>query len=212
MKCEKCGKEHDGSYGSGRFCNSKCARSFSTNNDSQDELKDAICPKCGKEHKIRKRAAPKLTPCIECGGNDPTIKKERVECCLYCGKKLGKNQYKYCCCKCKVDYQYLIYINKWKLGFVDGTKSHGNNVSGFIRRYLFEKYGNKCSRCGWDKKNPYINKVILEIEHIDGDCTNNKEENLDLICPNCHSLTSTYKALNYGNGNRERLKYCKLIK
>lgn len=30
MKCEKCGKEHDGSYGSGRFCSSKCARSYST--------------------------------------------------------------------------------------------------------------------------------------------------------------------------------------
>ena len=38
-----------------------------------------------------------------------------------------------------------------------------------------------------------------------------KESNLDLICPNCHSLTSTHKALNYGKGNRERLKHYKLI-
>ncbi|MFW5988461.1 MAG: HNH endonuclease signature motif containing protein [bacterium] len=30
MKCENCGNEHDGSYGSGRFCSSKCARGFST--------------------------------------------------------------------------------------------------------------------------------------------------------------------------------------
>lgn len=30
MKCELCNKEHDGSYGSGRFCSIKCARSFST--------------------------------------------------------------------------------------------------------------------------------------------------------------------------------------
>lgn len=30
MNCEKCGKEHDGSFGSGRFCSSYCARSFST--------------------------------------------------------------------------------------------------------------------------------------------------------------------------------------
>lgn len=28
--CENCGKEHDGSYGSGRFCSQKCARAFST--------------------------------------------------------------------------------------------------------------------------------------------------------------------------------------
>ena len=30
MKCENCNKEHDGSYGSGRFCCEKCARGFST--------------------------------------------------------------------------------------------------------------------------------------------------------------------------------------
>ena len=30
MKCEKCGKDHDGSYASGRFCSKKCAKSYST--------------------------------------------------------------------------------------------------------------------------------------------------------------------------------------
>jgi len=29
-KCEKCNIENEGTYGSGRFCSSKCARSFST--------------------------------------------------------------------------------------------------------------------------------------------------------------------------------------
>lgn len=28
--CENCGKEHDGTYGSGRFCSTKCSRGFST--------------------------------------------------------------------------------------------------------------------------------------------------------------------------------------
>ena len=28
MKCEQCGNEHDGSYGSGRFCSEKCKRSY----------------------------------------------------------------------------------------------------------------------------------------------------------------------------------------
>ena len=36
MICENCGKEHDGAYGSGRFCCSKCARSFSTKNDDNN--------------------------------------------------------------------------------------------------------------------------------------------------------------------------------
>lgn len=33
---------------------------------------------------------------------------------------------------------------------------------------------------------------------------NNKEENLLLLCPNCHSLTSTYKGANKGNGRPGR--------
>ena len=37
MKCENCGKEHNGSYGSGRFCSKECAKSFSTKN-SQGQL------------------------------------------------------------------------------------------------------------------------------------------------------------------------------
>lgn len=28
MKCENCGNEHDGSYGSGRFCSEKCKQIF----------------------------------------------------------------------------------------------------------------------------------------------------------------------------------------
>lgn len=30
MECENCKKEHDGTYGSGRFCTKECARGFST--------------------------------------------------------------------------------------------------------------------------------------------------------------------------------------
>lgn len=36
MICENCNKEHDGSYGSGRFCSSKCARAFSTKNKRKE--------------------------------------------------------------------------------------------------------------------------------------------------------------------------------
>ena len=70
-----------------------------------------------------------------------------------------------------------------------------------------EKYGNKCSRCGWNEVNPYTGLVPLEIEHIDGNYLNNSEDNLDLICPNCHSLTATYKGANKGNGRKDRKKY-----
>lgn len=43
MKCENCGNEHDGSYGSGRFCCESCKQSFIGSNCK------CICKYCGKE-------------------------------------------------------------------------------------------------------------------------------------------------------------------
>ena len=39
MICEYCGSEHDGSYGSGRFCSAKCARTYSTMNMPEESNK-----------------------------------------------------------------------------------------------------------------------------------------------------------------------------
>ena len=38
--------------------------------------------------------------------------------------------------------------------------------------------------------------IPLEVHHKDGDNTNNKLENLQLLCPNCHALTDTYRGKN----------------
>ena len=62
-----------------------------------------------------------------------------------------------------------------------------------LKHYVFEKFENKCCKCGWHEVNPYTNTIPLEIDHIDGNAQNNSEDNLQLICPNCHSLTSTYR-------------------
>ena len=59
------------------------------------------------------------------------------------------------------------------------------------------------------EKNIYTNTIPLEIEHIDGNYRNNKEENLIVLCPNCHSLTSTYKGANLNNGRKSTKKYSK---
>jgi hypothetical protein len=52
----------------------------------------------------------------------------------------------------------------------------------------------KCERCGiteWLGQ-----KIALELEHKDGNKYNNTLSNLEILCPNCHSLTSTYRAKN----------------
>lgn len=65
MICENCGKEHDGCYGSGRFCSKECARSYSTKNIT-GYLKEAKCIDCGKIIYIGKRASNKKCRCEDC--------------------------------------------------------------------------------------------------------------------------------------------------
>ena len=68
MICENCGKEHNGNYGSGRFCCKKCARSFSTKNET-NELKEAKCIECGKKIYVNKRASLNKCRCEDCQQN-----------------------------------------------------------------------------------------------------------------------------------------------
>ncbi len=134
--------------------------------------------------------------------------------CLYCNKKLAGWQKKYCSNKCQSDYQHRKYIQLWKKGEVDGNRGvETKNISRHLKRYLIEKCGEKCSLCGWNKKHPVSSSCPLEIDHIDGSFENNSEENLRLLCPNCHALTPNYKKLNNGKGREwRRLKYRKVLK
>ncbi len=125
--------------------------------------------------------------------------------CKNCGKEISSNK-TYCSLQCLSDFKQKDYVEKWKNGLIDGS-SGKYNISKRIRKYLFEKYNNQCSECGWNKVNVATGKIPLEIHHKDGDYTNNKEENLILLCPNCHALTPTYKAANMGNGRKDRKKY-----
>lgn len=56
--------------------------------------------------------------------------------------------------------------------------------------------GHKCEKCG---NTEWLNQpIILEVHHKDGDHLNNVLENLELLCPNCHSLTENWRGKNIG--------------
>tara|TARA_B100000768_G_C11133253_1_gene312730 strand:- start:299 stop:730 length:432 start_codon:yes stop_codon:yes gene_type:complete len=52
----------------------------------------------------------------------------------------------------------------------------------------------ECESCGIKDWNN--NPISLELDHIDGDRTNHSLDNLRILCPNCHSQTSTYRGRN----------------
>jgi hypothetical protein len=133
---------------------------------------------------------------------------------LACDTPLRLKDRTYCSNKCQGDYQYTQWLDRWKAGLVDGGVGiQARNVSGHLRRYLFSKYGAGCTICGWNKVNPVTQRIPLEIDHIDGNSENNIEANLRILCPNCHSLTPSYRNLNKGNGRVWRkVKYIKVDK
>lgn len=107
---------------------------------------------------------------------------------------------KYCSKVCKVDHQYKQNIQDWKDGKLTGNKGVKSiQVSGFIKRYIEEKFNNKCVECGtgtiWNEK-----QLTLQVEHLDGDSRNTVEDNLSLLCPNCHTQTEFYGSKNKGRG------------
>ena len=57
------------------------------------------------------------------------------------------------------------------------------------RRIDYDQNG-KCLICGISEWNG--NPITLHLDHVDGDNRNEERSNLRLICPNCHSQTSTY--------------------
>ena len=124
--------------------------------------------------------------------------------CLNCNKEIKKS--KYCSNKCQKEYEYKEYIKRWKNGKESGMRGE-YQISLYIKTYLLNKYNNRCVKCGWGEKNIYTGKIPLEVEHIDGNYKNNNEENLIILCPNCHSLTSTYTGANLHKGRKERKKY-----
>ena len=68
--------EHDGSYGSGRFCSIKCSRGFSTK-AKRKEINEKISKKLKKNPKY-------IISCLNCGNNIKTHNKKRKYCSTIC--------------------------------------------------------------------------------------------------------------------------------
>jgi hypothetical protein len=170
--------------GSKRYCSHVCA-------DKGHRRPDRKCKNCG--------GYTRTSFCSHsCSAtfNNP-LKASRKRSCPECGA-LHLNL-KFCSRQCDQRSREKAFIAEWKAGRYSGMAPHGA-ICEQVRRYIFCKYGVKCARCGWCEVNPANGKIPVQIEHIDGDFRNCAEENLIVLCPNCHSLTPTYMTLNRGRG------------
>jgi 5-methylcytosine-specific restriction endonuclease McrA len=128
--------------------------------------------------------------------------------CLYCQKSIVRRystqDKKYCSQVCSSKHFSAIKIEENKKLIVEGKITNRPT----IYKVLEELYGPACQCCGITKHNKL--PIKCQVDHIDGDSTNNKLTNLRLICPNCHSQTDTFAGRNKGkNVGRWTLKNLK---
>lgn len=176
-------------------------------------IKKEICLNCKTEFEYNKnkklgrkfcssKCCAQFNNCKKDSNGKIIIKDKEINC-LFCDKILEydnktKRQTKFCSYACQAQIKIKIIFEKIESGDLSLPSRQYKN-------YLINKYGEKCMECGWCEINPASGKVPIELEHIDGNSENNNLDNLKLLCPNHHSLTPTYKALNKGNGRYIRM-------
>ncbi|HET7814802.1 MAG TPA: HNH endonuclease signature motif containing protein, partial [Candidatus Baltobacteraceae bacterium] len=144
---------------------------------------------------------PQTTFCSLTCSNSRFRKHIERRPCLVCGNIVPLAKQTFCSQACHRKNEFERRRKLLESGAYCGVY----NCNGYVRKYLAYFFGEKCSQCGWNERHPKTGKVPVEVEHIDGDWRNNRVENLTLLCPNCHSLTPTFRGLNRGKGRATRL-------
>ena len=116
--------------------------------------------------------------------------------CEQCGKECqwrhsGHNRF------CSVQCAQTFRSNEHKKKFFSGLLEKRIDRP-TARKYIAEARGYNCEVCGiseWQGK-----RLTLQVDHINGDPSNDHPSNLRLICPNCHSQTEFLGSANKGRG------------
>lgn len=120
--------------------------------------------------------------------------------CYGCGKEIKRQPHQikkynnsFCSRACCMNHKRQTVLSDWKEGKTSGASGKGGTAS-VIKEYILQKQHYSCLICGitnWNDK-----PLTLQLDHIDGNCTNNAEENLRCLCPNCHTQTENWGARN----------------
>lgn len=123
------------------------------------------------------------------GGNINTVKRRIAALKLddsHIPKGVGSNKYR------KFEYRQTTLEDAMKTKFIKNSSHRTFSIKRLILR--FNLMPNKCE-CGntgeWRGK-----KLVLQLDHKDGDSTNHTLKNLRFMCPNCHSQTTTFAGKN----------------
>jgi hypothetical protein len=109
--------------------------------------------------------------------------------CLNCGKNnaIKGHSYtnKFCNNSCQAQYRSRSLVREWK---ESKEPTAWRQVPDWVKKYLIQERGHKCQVCGITEWPEFLgHPAPLVVDYLDGDSYNNREDNLQLICPNCKS-------------------------
>ena len=109
----------------------------------------------------------------------------------------------------QIDLKMEAWIRRWASCAIPSAEF----THRYVRRALIYLFGEKCqgtkedgSPCEWSRTNPATGRIPVELDHVDGNSTDNQPQNVRLLCPNCHALTPTFRVLNRGQGRGQKTK------
>ena len=138
-----------------------------------------ICPKCNAEHE-----KPGIYCCRKCANSRVFSDETKLKKSLALKGKPSNRQ----------------DVDSWKKNISDAQKKRFDERSfdecGWEskRDRIIKEQNCSCVKCGISE---WLGKpIVLEIDHKDGDNNNDVRENLEALCPNCHSQTDTWRGRN----------------
>jgi hypothetical protein len=116
--------------------------------------------------------------------------------CPVCGRPVPQSNRRHCASACLWKDTRDRWVEAWLAGDFKPPHAGEGRVPEYIKRWWFATHGEQCVECGWAKRRPKDGRIPLTWDHIDGDCSNNRHDNLRLLCPSCQALTDTYGSFN----------------
>jgi hypothetical protein len=189
--------------GRGKYCSRKCYYEA-----IKPKLYEHICSECGKKvflqswrHYTGKRNYFCGTPCYrDYRKNHPEYKQplayKRQDKHPFLTPDLLTEEYVKNGLKMeeiakKYKYGYTT-VNWWIRKYKIKTRIMGDYMPKIsfnaVSVFILKKRGNKCELCGWDKARCDVHHKIPRSES-----GSNKEENLIILCPNCHRMVTEKK-------------------
>lgn len=164
--CEQCGKEHDGTFGSGRFCCRSCSNKWVSLHQSAEAKARKV--EKGKDNLVHSSTGKSVGFCSPDYWNESNRKKQSEIM-----SSLNKER----------------VLERLERVFEGLETLQSNRLKWYLISYGFKE--RKCESCGGTS---WLGKDIpLELHHEDGDPSNNSLDNLKILCPNCHAFTDNYR-------------------